>query len=112
MNAPPRQLTNSEAAIEDAHVGMHAHIKQSVDATLTKNVIDLRSTVRNHVAGCDGKQRRFPAPGAVLGISRSIASAIAVVDRQGRIVERRRLGRIDWGRALGELPAFGIRVEV
>jgi len=45
VNPPLRHLTNSEAAIEDAHVGVHAHIKHGVDPTMTKHVINLRPTV-------------------------------------------------------------------
>lgn len=81
MNPPSRHLANAKAAIEDAHVGMHPHVEDGINSVLSKDVIYFCSPIGDHIAACNGKQGCLPAPCTVLGVSRSIASAIAVVDR-------------------------------
>ena len=103
VNSPARHLANSKSAIENAHIGVHPHVEDRVNPMLPKDVVYLRSTIGDDVAGCDGEQRRLAAPGTVLGIARSIAAAIAIVDRQREIVQWSRFWRIGMGRALGEL---------
>ena len=54
MNTPTRQVANSKAAIEDAHVGMHTHVEDRVDPALLKDIVDFRTTVGNHIAPSNG----------------------------------------------------------
>jgi hypothetical protein len=55
MNPPLLHLAKAKAAIEDAHVGVYAHVEHRANPALTEDVVYFRSIVRNHITRSNGE---------------------------------------------------------
>lgn len=81
--APARHLADGEGASQNAHVGVHAHNENRVDAFLLEEIVDFTAVVGYAVVFADVDQWGLAGPGGVPGFLGRIAAAVRIVDGQG-----------------------------
>ena len=55
MNSSLLHLANAKTAIEDAHVGVYAHVEERINSALTQDVVYFPSTVGNYITRSNGQ---------------------------------------------------------
>lgn len=90
VQTPLRHFLNSEAAIQNAHVRMHAHDEECVNVSLPQQIVNLIAVIGNGVFRTDRKERVLAFPCLMLFVS----GRVAVVDRKRWISQDKALGML------------------